>query len=122
MLDKLWRHWLIYDVTRVPENPSCNRVKEYIWRYDAVVRLDSKQLIITTKKPYRGTLIDTIERWFKEILGDNNIICLSPHSWWAASTKYGKHNKEITEYVLDELICIENIIIFFWIDIQRFYE
>ena len=43
--------------------------KEYISQWKVAVRLDTcKQLIINTKKPYRGASIDKMQRQVKEIL------------------------------------------------------
>ena len=47
--------------------------------WNAVVGLDSKQLINNTKKPYTGASVDTIQRWFIEIFV-NSVIGFCPHN------------------------------------------
>ena len=61
--------------------------------------MDTDQLIITLKKPFKGALIDTIRRWVKDVIILNNIdFC--PHSCWAASMSKVK-NMEVN---VDEIL------------------
>ena len=62
------------------EKLSC--LKQDILRWNVVVGLDRKQIIISTEKPYIGESIDTMQRWVKEIFAGKNIIDLTTHSCW----------------------------------------
>ena len=88
---------------------------------------DRDQFIVTPKKPFKATLIDTKRRWVKDIFTLNNIAGFSPHSCCAASTSKTKnmevkidetlkqgcsknlknlfiyYNKVITEYAPDDI-------------------
>ena len=102
-------------------------LKEYISRRNKHERLTTGQLIITLRKPFKGTFIDTKRRWIKDIFIVNNIVNFSPHSCRAASSSKAKcidvnideiirrgcwknrkkffkyYDKEITEYAPDDI-------------------
>ena len=102
-------------------------LKEYISRGNKHERLTTGQLIITLRKPFKGTFIDTKRRWIKDIFIVNNIVNFSPHSCRAASSSKAKcidvnideiirrgcwknrksffkyYDKEITEYAPDDI-------------------
>ena len=74
---------------------SC--LREYLTRQDQHVSLNTDQLIITLKKPFKEASIVTIRRWVKDIL---NVIYFSPHSCQAASTSKAKS----MEVNIDEIL------------------
>ena len=57
-------------------------LKEYLARRDKHVGLNTDQLIITLKKPFKGASIDTMRIWVKDIFTLNNNVDFSPHSCW----------------------------------------
>ena len=67
----------------------CICLREYLTRRDKHVSLNTNQLIITLKKPFKGASIDTMRRWVKDIF-ILNVIYFSPHSYEAASTSQAK--------------------------------
>ena len=64
---------------------------EYLISRDKHVGLNTDQLIITLKNPFKGASIDTMKRLVKDIFILNNIIDFSPHSCRAASTSKAKN-------------------------------
>ena len=70
---------------------------------------DRDQFIVTLKKPFKGTLIDTKRRCLvKDIFTLNNIAGFPPHSCWAASTSKAKN----MEVKIDETLkqgCSKNL-------------
>ena len=73
---------------------------EYITRRDKHVGLNTDQLIITVKKPFKGASIDTMGRWVKDIFILSNIVGFSPHSCRAALTSKVKN----VEVNIDEIL------------------
>ena len=66
-------------------------LSEYLTRQDKHVGLNTDQLIITCKKPFKGASIDTMRRWVSDIFILNNIADFSPNSCQAASTSKAKN-------------------------------
>ena len=79
---------------------SC--LREYLTSQDKHVILNTDQLIITLRKPFRGSSIDTIMRYVKDIFILNNIIDFSPCSWRAASTSKAKNIEVSTDEILKQ--------------------
>ena len=67
---------------------SC--LREHLARRDKHVGLNTDQLIILLKKPFKGTSIDAMRSWFKDISTLNNID-FSPHSCRTSSTSKAKN-------------------------------
>ena len=68
---------------------SC--LREHLARRDKHVGLNTDQFIILLKKPFKGTTIDTMRSWVKDISTLNNIIDFSPHSCQTSSTSKAKN-------------------------------
>ena len=68
---------------------SC--LREHLARRDKHVGLNTDQLIILLKKPFKGTTIDTMRSWVKDISTLNNIVDFSPHSCQTSSTSKAKN-------------------------------
>ena len=89
--------------------------------------LATDQLIITLRKPFKGTFTDTMKRWIKDIFTVNNTVNFSPYSCRTVSTSKAKridaniheiirkgywkiwklffkyYDQDITEYALDDI-------------------
>ena len=102
-------------------------LKEYFSRRNKHEGLTTDQLIITHRKSFKGTPIDTMRRWIKDIFIVNNIVNFSPHSCQTASSSKAKqinvtideinrrdcwknrknlfkfYDKEITEYASEDI-------------------
>ena len=74
-------------------------LREYLTRRDKHVSLNTNQLIITFKKPFKGASIDTMRRWVKDIF-ILKVIYFSPHSYEAASASQAKS----MEVNIDEIL------------------
>ena len=81
-----------FEYRAYPEKRLCiiACLKEYISRRNKHKDLNTDQLIITLRKPFKGASTDTTRRWVKEVFTRNNIIQFSPHSCRAASTSKAK--------------------------------
>ena len=77
-----------------------SHLREYLFRQDKHVGLNTDQLIITLKKPFKEASVDTMGRWVKYIFILNNIVDFSPHSCRVASTSTAK-NMEVN---IDEIL------------------
>ena len=67
------------------------RLREYLTRRDKNIGLNTEQLIITIKKPFKGASTDIMRRLVKDNFALNNIVDFSPHSCRAASTSKVKN-------------------------------
>ena len=61
-------------------------LKNYLQRRLEKVNDNITQLLITHRKPYKATYIDTIRRWIKELFTSCGLFNFTPHSCRAAST------------------------------------
>ena len=66
-------------------------LRKHLARRDKHVGLNTDQLIILLKKPFKGTSIDAMRSWVKDISTLNNIIDFSPHSCRTSSTSKVKN-------------------------------
>ena len=78
--------------------------REYLTRRDKHVGLNTDQLIITLKKPFKGASIHIMRRWVKDIFILNNIVDFSPHSCRAASTSKAKNMEVNIDTTLNEVV------------------
>ena len=81
------------------------RLREYLTRRDKHVSLNTEQLIITIKKPFKGASIDIMKRWVKDIFTLNNVVDFSPHSCRAASTNKVKNMEVTIDDILKQGYC-----------------
>lgn len=90
-----------FEYRSYPKNPKIcviECIKEYLTRRSKYVNADIKELIITTRKPFRPASLDTMRRWVKAIFTTTNIHNFTPHSCRAAATSKAKSiNVDIDE-------------------------
>ena len=82
-----------FEYRSYPDKKLCiiSCLREYLPSRDEHVDLNTDQLIITLKKPFKGASIDTMRRWVKDIFIISNIVDFFPHSCRAASTSNAKN-------------------------------